>query len=212
MAIPYKEIRRLIRYKLKDNNEITYSDYDIKEAFNECIRYFNGSYALQNTDFLEKTVTYDEEAMNAEIRRQNEELPEGEQLPLYDFKEEGVELPDDYITLQRIMRQPDGYIMSSVEGIKDPLEWQYKITGNRLYLGTPHVKMLYKAALAEVKKEDDSIEVPFTFKDALVKITCMILQNTSGTDVMADAVDDVVSRLVPRRRYSNARIKMPFKV
>lgn len=212
MAITYKELRRLIRYKLKDNNEIRFSDYEIKEAFNECIRYFNSSYALQNSDFLEKAVTYDEEAMNTEIREQNEQLPEDEQLPLYDFKVEGVDLPDDFITLQHLMRQPDGYIMQPVASIKDPMEWQYKITGNKLYLGCPVVKMVYKAAITEIKSEGDSLDLPFSFKDALVKITCMILENTSGTDVMAEAVDDVVSRIVPRRRYANARIKMPWKV
>lgn len=212
MAITYKELRRLIRYKLKDNNEIRFSDYEIKEAFNECLRYFNSSYALQNSDFLEKSVTYDEDEMNDEIREQNKDLPAEERLPLYDFKEEGVDLPDDFITLQHLMRQPDGYIMQPVSSIKDPLEWQYKITGNKLYLGCPTVKMLYKAAVKEIDNEYESVELPVVFKDALVKITCMILENTAGTDVMADAVDDVVSRIVPRRRYANARIKMPWKV
>lgn len=212
MAITYKELRRLIRYKLKDNNEVRFSDYEIKEAFNECLRFFNSSYALQNSDFLEKAVTYDEEKMNAEIRDQNAGLPEEEQFPLYDFKFKGLDLPNDFITLQHIMREPDGYIMQPVSSIKDPLDWQYKITGNKLYLGCPTVKMLYKAAIIEVKDETDVLELPIVFKDALVKITCMILENTAGTDVMADAVDDVVSRIVPRRRYANARIKMPWKV
>ncbi len=212
MAIPYKELRRLIRYKLKDNNEIAYSDYDIKEAFNECVRYFNASYALQNTDFLEKVLVYDEETMNNNVRRQNAELPEDEQLELYDFKAKGVELPEDYVTLQRVMRLPDGYIMSPIDGVKDTLDCQYKVMGGRLYFGYPTVKLLYKAAIAEINGEYDSVDVPFTFKDALVKITCMILQNNADTDVLADAVDDVVSKIVPRRRYSNARVKMPFMV
>lgn len=212
MTITYKEVRKLVRYKLKDNNEVRFSDYEIKEAFNECLRFFNSSYALQNSDFLEKSVTYDEEKMNTEIRDQNAGLPEEEQFPLYDFKFKGLDLPDDFITLQHIMREPDGYIMQPVSSIKDPLDWQYKITGNKLYLGCPTVKMLYKAAIIEVKYETDILELPVVFKDALVKITCMILENTAGTDVMAEAVDDVVSRIVPRRRYANARIKMPWKV
>ena len=150
--------------------------------------------------------------MNLEIEKQNQELPEDEQLEKYNFRETGVELPNGFITLQSIMRLPDGYIMSPVDAIKDPAPWQYKIMGDRLYLGCPYAKMLYKGGIDEIKSDDDTLELPNVFKDALVKITCMILTNTSGTDVLADAVDEVVSAIVPRRRYSNGRIKMPFKV
>ena len=212
MAITYKELKRLIRFKTKDFNETTYSDFEIKESFNECIRYFNASHALNNSDFIEKVAVYDEAEMNLEIEKQNQELPEDEQLEKYNFRETGVELPNGFITLQSIMRLPDGYIMSPVDAIKDPAPWQYKIMGDRLYLGCPYAKMLYKGGIDEIKSDDDTLELPNVFKDALVKITCMILTNTSGTDVLADAVDEVVSAIVPRRRYSNGRIKMPFKV
>lgn len=212
MAITYKELKRLIRFKTKDFNETTYSDFEIKESLNECIRYFNASHALNNSDFIEKVAVYDEAEMNLEIEKQNQELSEDERLEKYNFKETGVELPDGFITLQSIMRLPDGYIMSPVDAIKDPAPWQYKIMGDRLYLGCPYAKMLYKGGIDEIKNGSDSLELPNVFKDALVKITCMILTNTSGTDVLADAVDETVSAIVPRRRYSNGRIKMPFKV
>lgn len=212
MAITYKELKRLIRFKTKDFNETTYSDFEIKESLNECIRYFNASHALNNSDFIEKVAVYDEAEMNLEIEKQNQELPEDEQLEKYNFRETGVELPDGFITLQSIMRLPDGYIMSPVDAIKDPAPWQYKIMGDRLYLGCPYAKMLYKGGIDEIKSDGDTLELPNVFKDALVKITCMILTNTSGTDVLADAVDEAVSAIVPRRRYSNGRIKMPFKV
>lgn len=212
MSITYKELKRLIRFKTKDFNETTYSDFEIKESLNECIRYFNASHALNNSDFIEKVVVYDEAEMNLEVEKQNQELPEDEQLEKYNFRETGVELPNGFITLQSIMRLPDGYIMSPVDAIKDPAPWQYKIMGDRLYLGCPYAKMLYKGGIDEIKSDDDTLELPNVFKDALVKITCMILTNTSGTDVLADAVDEAVSAIVPRRRYSNGRIKMPFKV
>lgn len=73
MTITYKELKRLIRFKERDNNEIRFSDYDIKEALNECIRYFNNSYALQNSDFLEKRVYYDENEMNIQVDQINAE-------------------------------------------------------------------------------------------------------------------------------------------
>ena len=95
--IRYEEIKRLIRFKEKDNNEIRFSDYEIKMAVNECIRYLNNSFALQNSDFLEKAKHFNEAEMNAEVIKANLDLPEEEQLPLYNFKDEGIELPEDYI-------------------------------------------------------------------------------------------------------------------
>lgn len=210
--ITYKELRRLIRFKERDNNEIRFSDYDIKMAVNECIRYFNNAYAMQSSDFLEKSTTYVEEDMNAEIAAANEELPEGEKLPLYDFKGEGIELPEDFISLVSLQVLKDGRIMSPVESIKEPLPWQFKVVGNRIYSGNRGFKMLYKAAIKEIKDEEDVIELPFIFKDSLAKITSMILNNNASTDVMMQAVNDAVTQLVPRRRWRNAHIKMPFKV
>lgn len=209
--ISYEEVKRLIRFKEKDNNEIRFSDYEVRMAVNECIRYLNNSFALQNSDFLEKAVDYIESDMNDEIVKENEGLEDVDKLELYDFEVKGLELPDDYITLVSVMRLQDGCIMSPVESAKKPMDWQYKLTGNRLYSGTPAFKMVYKAAIAEVKSDSDGIELPFVFKDIVVKLSCMILNNAQ-TDVLLQAVDDAVRAIVPRRRYRNARIKMPFKV
>lgn len=209
--IRYEEVKRLIRFKEKDNNEIRFSDYEIKMVVNECIRYLNNSLALQNSDFLEKSLDFVEADMNAEVAKENEGLPEEEWKPLYNFEVDGVDLPEDYITLVSIMRMRDGYMMSPVESIKQPLEGQYKVVGDKLYSGTPAFKLLYKAAITEVQNDTDSIELPFVFKDVIVKLSCMILNNAQ-TDVLMQAVDDAVRAIVPRRRYRNARIKMPFKV
>lgn len=209
--IKYEEVKRLIRYKEKDNNEIRFSDYEIKMAVNECIRYLNNSYALQDSDFLEKAVDFVEKDMNAEIAESNEGLQEEEWQPFYDFKLEGIDLPEDFITIVSVMRMRDGYMMSPVESIKQPLDGQYKIVGGKLYSGVPAFKLLYKAAIAEVKESTDGIELPFVFKDVIVKLSCMILNNAQ-TDVLMQAVDDAVRAIVPRRRYRNAHIKMPFKV
>lgn len=209
--IKYEEIKRLIRFKEKDNNEIRFSDYEIRLAVNECIRYLNNSYALQNSDFLEKVVEYVEADMNAEIVEENLELGEDEKLPLYNFQDDGIELPEDFITLVSVMRMRDGYVMVPVQSIKQPHEGQYKVVGNKIYSGTLGFKMLYKAAIAEIGKDDDVIMLPFNFKDVLAKLSCLILNNAE-TDVMMKAVDDAIAAIIPRRRYSNARIKMPFKV
>lgn len=214
MTITYKELKRLIRFKERDNNEIRFSDYDIKEALNECIRYFNNSYALQNSDFLEKRVYYDENEMNIQVDQINaERLETGEELlPRYDFRNEGIELPEDFITIQSVLdgNHFNNMPMFPTEGNKVPDYREYKVSGNRIYFGSGSVYMLYKAAIPEVKKEDDVLELPFIFKDSLAKLTCMILENNPSTDVMMEAVNDAVSKIVPRRRYSNARIRMPF--
>lgn len=212
MTITYKELKRLIRFKSKDNNEIRFSDYDIREALNECIRYFNNSYALQNSDFLEKTIVLDEEEKNMEVDAINaERLGTGEELlPRYDFKNTGVELPEDYIVLETIRPEGGAGFAHPTEAGRIPQRDEFRVTGSRLYLGCPVVTMTYKAAIPEVKSEDDVLDLPFVFKDSLAKITCMILENNATTDVMMEAVNDAVSSIVPRRRYANARIRMPF--
>ena len=155
---------------------------------------------------------YDEAEMNAAVSKQEEVWLDGESIALYDFKNTGVELPSDFITLQSVMRLPDGYIMSPTEGIKTPEPWEYKVMGDRLYLGAPYAKILYKAGIPEFKDNANTIDVPNIFKDAIVKGAIMILENNAETDVLMEAFEDVLSSIVPRRRYANARIRMPFKV
>ena len=197
--ISFEEVKRLIRFKEKDNNEIRFSDYEIKMAVNEVIRYLTNSYSLQHSDFLEKAVDY----MESEINEDAEEK--------ISFSTDGVDLPEDFISLVSIMSLRDGYVMSPTLSVKVPLDGQYKIVGSRLYSGEPSIKLLYKAAIAEVGKNQDAIELPFVFKDILVKLSCMVLNNAE-TDVLMQAVDSAVNAIVPRRRYRNAHIKMPFKV
>lgn len=210
--ITYQEIRRLIRFKEKDNNEIRFSDYDIKYAVNECIRYLNNSYAMQNSDFLEKIVEYSEADMNAEIAETNKDLPPEEQKPFVSFKHDGIDLPDDFISLVSLMATKDGVMLKPTESIRTPLLWEYKIVGNKLYTGALGFKMVYKAAIKEIVDESDVIELPFTFKDVIAKISSMILNNNAQTDVMSQAVNEMVQQIVPRRRYSNARIRLPFRI
>ena len=70
--ITAKSLKQLIRYKLGDNNEVQYSDYDILQAINEVLRYVNQYYI--NSDFLEKVQHYRQDEMNAEIDEYNASL------------------------------------------------------------------------------------------------------------------------------------------
>lgn len=204
--IQVKELINLIRYKLKDNNAITYSDYDIMQGLNECIRYINQYYL--NTDFLEKIKHYRQDDINAAIDEANKTNDTA--VEHVHFRDTGVDLPDDFISLVRIVRQWDGEDLAPCPAIKLPRFDEYKVLGNKIYAGVKDFDMLYVAAIASVTDADGSIELPVTFKDALVKITNMILANNPDTDTMSSAVQDILSSIVPLRRYSNAKKRMPF--
>lgn len=204
--ITAKELINLIRYKLKDNNAVQYSDYDVMQGINECLRYVNQYY--QGTDFLEKMTTFDEDELNKAIDADN--AANGTTTPHVDMLTTGVPLPDDFIGLVRIVRRRDGRDLTPCAPIKPPLPTEYKILGNTLYTGVKSVDMLYTAAITGVASIDDTIALPVTFKDALCKLTCTILSNNPDTDTMSSAVQDVLSVLIPIRRYSNSKQRMPF--
>lgn len=211
--ITVAELVRLIRFKQKDNNEIKFSDYDIIQSINECIRYVNQSFAMKNSDFLEKVTTYNQADLNAQVATVNEGLAEGEEpLPLYDFAITGAELPDDFVALGSLLRLDDNYKLSPVEAIAPVTFGTYKIVGDKIFAGCGTFNMLYRRNIVEIATTADSIDLPAIFKDFLVKITGMILNNNAETDVLMQAVEDNLTILVPRRRYSNMKMAMPFYV
>lgn len=219
MAIKVKDLIFKIRYKVKDIDEVTYSNYDVLEAINECIRYLNQDKALENSDFLEKIQHYVQAEMNAEVVKWNEENPEEEPKPLYDFPVTGVELPEDLITLVDIIRLKDGYHLSpipAVEQINPHTYGQYKIVNGRIYTNNDF-DLLYRAeikqvAFSELEDEEAIVELPLVFSDLLAKVAVMILTNTADTDVMMREVSRITSNLIPGRRYNNIKVRMPFKV
>lgn len=218
MAINVKNLVYKIRYKVKDLNELVYSDFDVLEAINECIRYLNQDNALKNSDFLEKTKRYVQEEMNAEVEEYNELHPQ-EPKPLYDFAQTGAELPDDLITLVDIMRLRDGYHLSpipAVEDINPHQQGQYKIINGRIYTNTDF-NLLYRAEIMQITLADMSdtgaiVELPEVFTDLLVKVAVMILTNTADADIMMREVSRVTNNLVSGRRYNNIKVRMPFIV
>lgn len=206
--ITAKELINLIRYKLKDNNAVQYSDYDVMQGINECLRYVNQYY--QGTDFLEKLVTFDEDELNKAIDAEN--AANNTTVPHVDMMITGVALPDDFIGLVRIVRRRDGRDLTPCAPIKPPRPTEYKILGERLYTGVKSVDMLYTATIAGITSVDNSIMLPMTFKDVLCKLTCTILANNPDTDTMSDAVQNALAMIVPIRRYVNSQQRMPFIV
>lgn len=219
MAINVEKLVYRIRYKAKDMDAVLYSDYDVLEAINECIRYLNQEKALKNSDFLEKRTYFNEAEMNAEIKKYNKEHPEEEPKELLNFAETGVDLPEDLITLVDITRGRDGYHLSpvpAVEGINPHYQNQYKIINGKLYTNTDFY-LLYRAEIAQLKLADLTdkeaiVELPEVFTDLLIKVSVMILTNTADNDVMAREISRVAENLIPGRRYNNIKIRMPFHV
>lgn len=213
--ISVKKVLKMARSKLKDNSEILFSDYDIINALSECIRYINNSFAMKNSDFLEKIHEYRVNEINAEIDKYNSALAEGETPKEYvNFATTGVSLPDDFISLVSVVRAKDGYHLSPISAV-EKVHWNgYKIFANKLYCGVD-VDLLYRAKIADVKFSDiqngGTIDLPDIFLDSVVKITCMILNNTD-TDILGEAVKGLMDNLVPNRRYSRIKQRMPFIV
>lgn len=259
--ITAKSLKSLIRYKLKDNNEVTYSDYDILQALNEVLRYVNQYYL--NTDFLEKVIHYRQDDMNREIDEYNAKLanmkpdPDEDETavdvkphtgndsddsdgdddtgdedvpattteptkptkptePALEPKEHidmaitGVDLPDDFLTVVRVV-SGRGRDLHPGDAIRPPRWDEYKIYQNKLYTGVKDVDMLYNAAFNEFDNlEDSTVDLPVVFKDTLVKLACMILQNNADADVMQDAAEEALATVLPLRRYANAEKRMPF--
>lgn len=210
--IQAKKLLRMVRQKQQDNNEIKFSDYDILAALNECLRYVNQSFAMKNSDFLEKVKPYRQEEINAQIAEGNESLPEGEApAELVDFAVTGIELPEDYLSLVSVVRASDGYHLSPVAAVDKVRSGTYKVFGGRLY-AAEDFDLLYRAQIAAVKDlEQGVVELPLYFLDGLTKVTGLILNNAE-TDVLAAEISELIDKLVPSRRYSNVKARMPFYV
>lgn len=213
--ITAKEVLREVRFKNKDNDEVKYSDYDIKNALNEAIRYISQSQALQNDDYYESSKEYSEKVMNMEIDDVNSEIaadPEHKDkdfLEYYNFRRKGVPLPDDYQILVGVTRG-DGYKLRPCENLRVPNFHEYKVTANKVYCGCGYFILHYQRTAAPVNDlESDNVDLPNFCHDLVVKITGLIL-NQAQTDTMMEQINYLVKSIVPRRRFSNARIKMPF--
>ena len=210
MTIAAKEVLQMVRFKQQDNNEIKFSDYDILNALNEALRYIVQSQALQNSDFLDTVKYYNEEEINAEIAAANEKLPENERQKFICFRKDGVELPDNYQVVSGVTRAFDGYPMYPVDITNVPNPKQYKVCGGKIYAGVPAFYLTYKHTITAVKDlMKDDIDLPTFCFDLIVKITGMVL-NQAENDILLKTINNTAFAIIPRRKYNNARIKMPF--
>lgn len=213
--IQTSSLKSLIRYKLKDNNEVSFSDYDILQAINEVLRYVNQYYI--NTDFMERLYRFDEDEYNKNIDKENEALDESDEnedavkQEHIDFCKDGVPFPDDFLSMQRIVDAKNGAELTPCETIRPPRHGEYKVLGNKIYLGTKCADMIYNAVFVAIDNIDTGeIDLPNIFMDVLTKLACMILQNNPDTDVMREAAESALQAVIPLRRYVHVEKRMPF--
>lgn len=225
-------VLRMVRQKEQDNDEVRFSDYDIREAVNEVLRYINTSLANKGSEYLQTVKVFDQEELNAEVEGEFEEetlelfecqeelfdsdAPIFAKLKHYDFAETGVELPDDYVSLVDIQRMSDGYHLrpaTSWSEVGSP--WgddKYIVQGGRIYVKGESFRICYNRMIPEVKDlSEGSIDLPDIYLDPIVKLTRLVLNN-ADVDTMTQAVNTAVERVIPRRRYVNARQRMPFRL
>lgn len=229
-------VLRMVRQKERDNDEVKYSDYDIKAAVNEVLRYLNVSLSNKGSEHLQKVQEFDQNELNAAIAAEyreedlsapifesEEELFES-RLPLvemtvlhtYDFAKRGIELPEDYVSLVDIQRTDDGYHLkpaTSLSEVSSPWgENKYLIMGGRVYVKGEAFRICYYRHLSDVNDFlEDEIDLPDIYLDPMVTLTCMVLNN-ADMNTMTQAVNAAVDRTIPRRKYTNERQRMPFRL
>lgn len=184
------DIFRKVRYKLKDLSAVKYSDYDILQSLNEVLEYANQSYALKNSDFLEKHKSFSCSDNDTDLYLN------------------GAALPYDLISLVNVIRSKDNYVMHPVGAASEPEHGEYKVIGSTIYTKETAIDVLYRAKIEELEDIKDDIMLPEIFKPFLVNMTVMVLAGQSES--LADAVDSALQNLIPARRYGGARVKMPF--
>ena len=151
--------------------------------------------------------------MNAAIDAENEanqDVEGYEPKEREDFAHKGVELPDGYLSLVSVQRSSDYYNLYPATSLARLKEKNYVLFGGRLYVKHRGFRLNYMGAVPEIKDvEKDTIELPDVFFDLLVKMARLVLNN-GDADTLTQAVSAAVDSLIPRRRLSNMRSRMPF--
>ena len=184
--IDAKHLKEMVRWKEKDMDEVKFSDYEIYHAMNEVLRYLRAHLANMQSDLLEREKVYE----------------------IGDFVNGAVELPDDFTSVKGVYRLSDHYRLHAVTNDHVTPD-TFRLFAGRIY-AEAGILLHYYGSLFPVK-EGDPIPLPDTYVDPIVKLTRMVMNNTD-VDTMTQAVTAEVDAIVPRRKWSNARAKMPFFV
>lgn len=180
------DIKNMVRWKEKDTNAVKFSDHEIYHAVNEVLRYIHARLANQQSDLLEREKVYE----------------------CGDFADGAALLPDDFTSVKGVYRLSDHDRLHAVTD--DPVTpHTFRFFAGRIYARTGIVLHYYGSLLPV--RDGDTIPLPDTYIDAIVKLTRMVLNNAEA-DVMTQAVMTETDAIVPRRKWNNARAKLPFFV
>ena len=184
--IDAKHLKEMVRWKEKDMDEVRFSDYEIYHAMNEVLSYLRARLANMQSDLLEREKVYE----------------------IGDFTNGAVELPDDFTSVKGVYRLSDHYRLHAVSDDHVTPD-KFRLFAGRIYAACG-VLLHYYGSLMPVK-DGEEIPLPDTYIDPIIKLTRMVLNNTD-VDTMTQAVTDEIDNIVPRRKWNNARQKMPFFV
>ena len=196
--ITVADIIREVRIEVQDINEVDYSDWDITNALNKVMRLIANRFAMTNSDFMVKMVKYSD-TKEADSPKIIYDMPLSEKLFEY-------ELPDDYVSVDKVLAM-NGYEMSpSVDGIVR--EGQYVILNSKLYV-RQDVYFWYRFAFPPFEV-GDVIDLPKPFFDFVV--TCVKYLLEGNLDAASQFIADNAMKLVPARKYTHAKQKLPWRV
>ena len=184
--IEAKHLKEMVRWKEKDMDEVRFSDYEIYHAMNEVLRYLRAHLANMQSDLLEREKVYE----------------------IGDFVNGAVELPDDFTSVKGVWRLSDHERLHAVSDDHVTAD-TFRLFAGRIYAEVG-ILLHYYGRLPAVR-DGDAIPLPDTYIDPLIKLTRMVLSN-ADVDTMTQAVSAEVDAIVPRRKYNNARAKLPFFV
>lgn len=196
--ITVADIIRQLRIEEKDVNEVKYSDWDIINALNKAMRLIANRFAMTNSDFMLKMVSYSngEEAEPTIVT----------DVPYNDMTLAEYALPDDYVAVDKVLTT-NGYEMSpSVDGVIR--EGQYLINGNKLYV-VEDVIFWYRYAFPTFGK-GDLIELPTPFFDFVVNSVKYLLNE--DFDTAAQFIADNAMKMIPARKYTHAKQKLAWRI
>lgn len=195
--ISVKNIFKQIRIDLKDINEVQYSTWDLENALNKALRLICNHFSTKNTDFLTRSVAMCDTPIQA-LNSPPVSFDIGRTL-------HGTSLPNDFISIVKVMR-PDGYELHPSTGhIHDR---NYLIYREVLFTLGPAI-MTYRFMIPNVS-EKNKIDLPISFFDFVVEATKTAL--TENTGMLTQYIADNAENLIPGRKYTNARVRLPWRV
>lgn len=195
--ISVANIFKQIRIDLKDINETQYSAWDLENAINKALRLVCNHFSMRNTDFLTRSTVMCDTPIHVLFAPP---IAQGIAKELH-----GTSLPDDFISIVKVIR-PDGYELHPSTGHIN--ERNYMIYRDVLFTLGP-VVMTYRFTLPNVSK-DDSVDLPISFFDFIVEATKTAL--TESTGMLTQYIADNAEKLIPGRKYTNARVRLPWRI